>query len=262
MAVHPLVPDENDTPFNAFRLKLAVHLFSNCGMYLPKHQAKIYLIYLQRYFLCKNTMDLATLYDYETMLQKFSKLCAPIKQYLEADNRIAAIEANMKELKPHTYMLSLSIEDNEEEEEEIESISGNDTQEVQPKEMELDEQFEKKYNELMKPTATPLTSRRVNLDNMILPIALQNQKGNGKYLLLQRPKGVKMTEVNVNMTEEDKRRLMKHARSQEKEKRKMKQITIKLNQAQELDPESPSVEQIHNERIPVCPQANGRRWKK
>lgn len=132
----------------------------------------------------------------------------------------------------------------------------------EPKESELDEQFEKKYNELMKPTATPLASRRVNLDNMILPMALQNQKGNGKYLLLQKPKGVKMAAVNVNMTEEEKKRLMRHAKYQEKEKRKMKQITIKLNQAQELDQESSSVEQIHNERIPVCPQANGRKWKK
>mgnify|MGYP002295307458 CR=1 FL=1 len=125
-----------------------------------------------------------------------------------------------------------------------------------------DEEEKKKYNELMKPTATPLASRRVNLDNMILPMALQNQKGNGKYLLLQKPKGVKMAAVNVNMTEEEKKRLMRHAKYQEKEKRKMKQITIKLNQAQELDQESSSVEQIHNERIPVCPQANGRKWKK
>ena len=261
MAVHPLVPDEADTPFNAFRLKLAIHLFTICRLYLPKSQSKTYLLYLQRYFLCKSTMDLATLYDYEAMLKKFSKLCTPIKSYLEADNLIATIEANVKELKPHTYMLSLAIKP-EEEEEEVDSISLTASQEVQPKEAEIDEQFEKKYNELMKPTATPLANRRVNLDNMILPMELQNQKGNGKYLLLQKPKGVKMARVNVNMTEEEKKRLMNHAKYQERENRRMKQITLKLNQAQELDTDTPSVEQIHNERIPVCPQANGKKWKK
>lgn len=108
MAVHPLVPDENDTPFNAFRLKLAVHLFKKCGMYLPKHQAKIYLLYLQRYFLCKTTMDLATLYDYETMLKDFSELCTPITQYLEADNRIAGIEAEYERVEtPYLHAVTL-----------------------------------------------------------------------------------------------------------------------------------------------------------
>ena len=256
MAVHPLVPDEHDSPFNAFRLKLAVHLFSLCGIYLPARPAKTYLLYLQRYFLCKSNMDLATLYDYEAMLQRYPELCKPIKSYTEADACVAKLDAAMVRagvaLKPHTFALSLEME--EREEEEVPPVE--EAKEVAPKE-EVDEAFEKKYNELMKGTAAP-SNHHVNLDNMILPMELQHRDGSGK-LLLQKGKKVKVASINVSMTEEEKQKLVRHQEYRKKENQRIKQKTLQLSQTQEMLPETTSVERIHNKSIRIAPVSAS--WK-
>ena len=256
MAVHPLVPDEHDSPFNAFRLKLAIHLFSLCGLYLPARPAKIYLLYLQRYFLCKSNMDLATLYDYEAMLQRYPELCKPIKSYAEADECVAKMEEAMARsgvtLRPHTFALSLEME--EREEEEVPPVE--EREEVVPKE-EVDEAFEKKYNELMKGTTVP-SNHHVNLDNMILPMELQHHDGSGK-LLLQKGKKVKVASINVSMTEEEKQKLVRHQEYRKKESQRIKQKTLQLSQTQEMLPDTTSVERIHNKSIRVAP--SNASWK-
>ena len=131
-----------------------------------------------------------------------------------------------------------------------------EAKEVAPKE-EVDEAFEKKYNELMKGTAAP-SNHHVNLDNMILPMELQHRDGSGK-LLLQKGKKVKVASINVSMTEEEKQKLVRHQEYRKKENQRIKQKTLQLSQTQEMLPETTSVERIHNKSIRIAPVSAS--WK-
>ena len=269
MAVHPLVPFEKDSPFSTIRAKMAIHLVNVVGSYTPKTRLRTYFVYLQHYFLSKQVTDLSTIYDYEGLMKEFADLVMDYHSYEEVDSVVANVEHNLLQkgyvLKPHTASLMFHGDDEEDTEELEESEGINKSAAERMKEEQKrkeDEFFEKKYAEQMKSTGPVSANKRVNLDNMAIPMNLQGN-GHKECRLLVKTKGAVSVAGSVNMeiTEAQKERKIAVERSKQQERKELKSKTIYLVNTQDDTDSAAPLQSIHNDRVPVCPQANNKRFK-
>lgn len=230
---------------------------------------------------------MATLYDYRSLLERFSHYSATIHTYKEAEERVAAVEKAIIDrgvsLHPYTSCLSINVDAPEEENEgDDEGEIENDLKQQQQQQTEEGTKqekgeetvavpmseaaslFEKKFTEVMKVSTAPtaITGKRVNLDNMILPMALQKKTMEGQFLLVPKGKTVGLAEVTMDLTEEEKKRLASHAKYQDRQNRRIKQRTLRLNEAHEMDGDvhTDAVESIFNRRI--APPQGRESWKR
>lgn len=130
----------------------------------------------------------------------------------------------------------------------------------EPEKDEIELQLEKKLAEQMKGGSSN-APKRVNLDGMAIPMNLHNS-GNGNHfkLLIKTKSGVVVgNTINVTLSEAEKERRKNLDKMKKKQARVLKEKTILLN-TQEEEPQV-GIQSIHNERIPVVPQANSRRYK-
>ena len=267
MAVHPLVPFEKDSPFSSVRPKMAIQLVRLVGGYLPKTRLKAYFLYLQHYFLSKEGSDLSALYDYQTMLGEFESLVAEYKSYEEVDTVVAEVERILLEkgiaLKPHTAVLTLRGEEEEDkvEQEESEGVEKTASERVQEEvKKKEDEMFEKKYAEQMKGSVGVSGNKRVNLDNMAIPMNLQGSSSKEFKLLVKTKGAVSVAgSVNIEISEKQRERKMAVEKKMLREQKELKSKTIRLVSNQDNAVADAPLQSIHNDRVPVCPQANARR---
>lgn len=164
-----------------------------------------------------------------------------------------------RELKPYTFMISMQQEDNDSQET-VPAVVEKEIAPVQePEKDEIELQLEKKLAEQMK-AGTSNAPKRVNLDGMTIPMNLHNS-GNGNHfkLLIKTKSGVVVgNTINVTLSEAEKEKRKNMDRMKKKQARVLKEKTILLNTQEE--PEV-GIQSIHNDRIPVVPQANSRRYK-
>ena len=133
-------------------------------------------------------------------------------------------------------------------------------------EMEVLNLLEKREAEIQK-QVTPkpgVGSKRVNLDNMGIPMAFQKEVTDVPILLTRTKKSVCSTELHVHLTEDEKHRLGQQARYQERENRRIKKKALELHNVQmtEGTMDGQEVETIRNDRIPVCPQSREQRRRR
>ena len=130
-------------------------------------------------------------------------------------------------------------------------------EEVKKKE---DEMFEKKYAEQMKGSVGVSGNKRVNLDNMAIPMNLQGS-GSKEFKLLVKTKGAVSVagSVNIEISEKQRERKMAVEKKMLKEQKELKSKTIRLVSKQDNAVVDAPLQSIHNDRVPVCPQANARR---
>lgn len=267
MAVHPLVPFEKDSPFSSIRAKMAIQLVRLIGGYLPERRLKTYFLYLQYYFLSKEGSDISALYEYQTMLSEYASLVTEYRSYEDVDRVVEEVERNLMKngmvLKPHTAVLMLHGDEEEakEELEESEGLAKTASECIrEERTKKKDELFEKKYAEQMKGSVGISGNKRVNLDNMAIPMNLQGS-GSKEYRLLVKTKGAVSVagSVHIEISEKQKERKMEVEKKKLKEQKELKSKTIRLvNNLDSGVPDAP-LESIHNDRVPVCPQANVRR---
>lgn len=164
------------------------------------------------------------------------------------------------ELKPHTMMLSMQQDDSDLQETAVAQMT-KDSIPAEEKVDEIELMFEKKLNEQLKSGTTVNTSKRVNLDGMSIPLNLQSANTtNGFKLLIKNKNGITVgNTVNLEISETEKKQKRVQQEKKKKQAKKLKEKTIRLN-TQESE-EEPTIQSIHNDRVAVCPQANGRRFK-
>lgn len=96
MLNHPLVPCDEDTFSDGYRLLLAVELLNECHSYLNHSRLMVYMCYLQRYALCKSIVSLDIMNQYNNLISKINP--NPLfKSYTESDEYIAGLEKEQLE---------------------------------------------------------------------------------------------------------------------------------------------------------------------
>ena len=262
MAVHPFVYFENDSPYMILRLKLAIKLYKSCFVDCRTNKERTFLIYLQRYYLSKAEVDLETIYDYEELIMSCGHSLPKYNSFEDVDRAIAQIEWRIiqsgNELKPYTSMLSLQQDDSESQE----TIVSQSTSEEKRMEEKVDENelfIEKKLNEQLKCVNTASSSKRVNLDGMTIPLSFHNNTRNKELrLLIKNKNGIAVGNVvKMDISEKDMKKQKVNEEMKKKQAQQLKEKTISLNK---IEPEEEvSIQSIHNDRTPVCPQANYKR---
>lgn len=272
MAVHPFVYFENDSPYMILRLKLAIKLYKSCFVDCRTMKERTFLIYLQRYYFSKAEVDLETIYDYEELIMDCDNSLPKFNTFEDVDNAIARIEWNIiqsgiiegndsfigNELRSYTSMLSLQQDDMDTQE----TVLSQSTNEEKPIEAKIDENelfIEKKLNEQLKGVNTGNTGKRVNLDGMTIPLSFHHNTRNKELrLLIKNKNGIAIGNVvKMDISENDKKKQKVNEEMKKKQAQQLKQKTISLNK---IEPEQEvSIQSIHNDRTPVCPQANYKR---
>ena len=141
--------------------------------------------------------------------------------------------------------------------EELEMSENALKEEVKKKE---DEMFEKKYAEQMKGSVGVSGSKRVNLDNMAIPMNLQGSSSKEFKLLVKTKGAVSVAgSVNIEISEKQRERKMAVEKKMLREQKELKSKTIRLVSNQDNNVADAPLQSIHNDRVPVCPQANARR---
>ena len=248
-------------PSNFLRLKLVIKLTLNCGSYLDEVSLDDFLIYLQSYFLSKDNVDMDTIFEYQQLLKDYA---APhYKTFEEADKAVAALEASAafdgEEIRPHStlYVTDEHVSDEEVTEQYPTLQSSSEARPVVKDEDDLI--LEKKYNDKMKGGQIAISNRRVNLDNMVIPMNLQvsQEPQNGVRLLFKGKSGVGVGIINMKLTEGELEKVQKEVMEKRNDRHRLKQKTIHLNETQLED--NTSIQQIHNDRSPVPAQSYQRK---
>lgn len=200
-----------------------------------------YMIYLQHYFLCKVDVDIETINEYQSLLAtKFSQ--KPFKSYIEADNAVAALETDPRtgvcRAFLHSTMYVVDRSEDAEENKMAEQIEESMFASEPTKQIDETEiMMEKRFNERMKVGQMQITSHRVNLDNMVIPMDLQGtaKSKNKARFFVKGKNGVTVTEIDPKLTEEQIEKQRQQRLQQSRERRRLKGKTILLNEAQDIE---------------------------